>query len=145
MGEVATKSVVVERTMAHPPEKVWRALTTSDLMARWLMPNDFQAVAGRAFNLRVAPMPHWNGVVDCQVLALEPPTRLSYSWNTTGEDGAEGLRTTVTWTLTPQGDGATHVRMEHAGFRPQDETNYQGAVYGARKFIVGLEQVAASL
>ena len=37
----ATKSVVVEREMPHPPEKLWRALTQPHLIAEWLMKNDF--------------------------------------------------------------------------------------------------------
>jgi len=46
-------------------------------------------------------MPHWNGVTDCRVLIVEPQQRLSYSWNVSGEEPASGLKTVVTWTLTP--------------------------------------------
>ncbi len=65
----ATRSIVIEREMLHPPEKIWRALTQSALIEEWLMKNDFQPVPGHRFNFRAAPMPHWNGVVDCQVLS----------------------------------------------------------------------------
>ena len=69
----ATRSVVIERVMPHAPEKVWRALTQGELIAEWLMPNDFQSVVGRKFKFRSTPMPpRWNGVTDCQVLAVEP-------------------------------------------------------------------------
>ncbi len=68
----ATRTVVVERVMPHPPEKIWRALTQSPLIEEWLMQNDFQPVVGHRFNLRSTPMPHWNGVVDCEVLVVEP-------------------------------------------------------------------------
>ena len=57
----ATRSIVIEREMPHPPEKVWRALTQGPLIAEWLMQNDFQPVVGHSFNFRAAPMPHWNG------------------------------------------------------------------------------------
>ena len=61
----ATRSIVIEQEMPHPPEKIWRALTQSPLIEEWLMKNDFLAVVGHRFNFRATPMPHWNGVVDC--------------------------------------------------------------------------------
>src|SRR5271169_3739539 len=70
--------------------------------------------------------------------------RLSYSWNASGEESTGGLKTVVTWTLTPT-KGGVLVRMEQSGFRPEDEANYQGANYGWQRFIGGLERVAAGL
>ncbi len=67
-----------------------------------------------------------------------------YSWNASGEEAAGGLKTVVTWTLTPV-KGGVLVRMEQSGFRPEDEANYQGATYGWQRFIGGLERVAAGL
>jgi uncharacterized protein YndB with AHSA1/START domain len=58
-ASTATRSIVVERAMPHPPEKVWRALTQGRLIEAWLMKNDFQPVAGHRFSLRSNPMPHW--------------------------------------------------------------------------------------
>jgi len=89
-------------------------------------------------------MPHWNGVTDCEVLAVDPTERLSYSWNASGDEAAGGLKTIVTWTLSPTKDGVL-VRMEQSGFRPEEEANYQGAQYGWQRFMAGLEQVAAGL
>jgi len=140
----ATRSLVAEREMPHPPEKVWRALTQGPLMEEWLMKNDFQPVVGHNFSFRAEPMPHWNGVTDCQVLAVVPNQRLSYSWNASGDEAAGGLKTVVTWTLTPT-QGGVLVRMEQSGFRPEDEANYQGANYGWQRFVAGLERVAAGL
>ena len=140
----ATRSIVIERETPHPVEKIWRALTKGPLIEEWLMNNDFQPVVGHSFNFRATPMPHWNGVVDCQVLVVEPNRQLSYRWNASGEEAAGGLKTTVTWTLTPT-KGGTLVRMEQSGFRPEDECNYQGASYGWQKFIEGLERVAARI
>lgn len=68
----APRSLVVEREMPHPLEKVWRALTQGPLLGEWLMQNDFQPVVGHKFNFRTTPAPHWNGVVDGEVLAVEP-------------------------------------------------------------------------
>jgi uncharacterized protein YndB with AHSA1/START domain len=52
-----------------------RALTQPHLIDEWLMKNDFRPVVGHRFNLRA----DW-GVVDCQVLAVEPNKTLSYTW-----------------------------------------------------------------
>ena len=70
-------SVVVEREIPHPPEKVWRALTQLKLIEEWLMKNDFKPAVGHRFNLRG----DWGGVLDCEVLAVEPNRTLSYTWN----------------------------------------------------------------
>jgi uncharacterized protein YndB with AHSA1/START domain len=108
------------------------------------MENDFQPVVGHRFNFRATPMPHRNGIVDSQVLVVEPNQRLSYSWNASGEETTDGLKTVVTWTLTPT-KGGVLVRMDQSGFRPEDEANYQAANYGWQRFIGGLERVAAGL
>jgi uncharacterized protein YndB with AHSA1/START domain len=114
-GVEETRDIVVEETLPHHPAAIWKALTTSALIARWLMPNDFEAVVGRKFNFRRAPMGDWNGVVDCEVLEVEPERRLVYSWK--GGSGTIGeLDTVVTWTLTPV-EAGTRLRMEHTGFR----------------------------
>jgi uncharacterized protein YndB with AHSA1/START domain len=116
---------MVEKILLHPPEKIWRALTDPALIERWLMRNDFAPVVGHRFNFRAKPVMGWNGVTDCEVLEVTPPSRLVYRWNASGEQAAMGLKTTVTWTLVPV-EGGTRVRMEHAGFRPEDENGYRG-------------------
>ena len=139
-----TETLVIEREMRHPPEKVWRALTQGALIEDWLMQNDFQPVVGHRFNFRATPMPHWNGVTDCEVLVVEPCQRLSYRWNASGEEAVNGLKTIVTWTLTPTADGVL-LRMEQTGFRTEDKHNYQGAAYGWQHFLDKLVQVTAGL
>ncbi len=136
--DTSTRSLIIEREFPHPPEKVWRALTESSLIEQWLMKNDFQPVAGHSFTLRADPTPNWNGVVECQVVAVEPCKTLSYTW------GALGLGSVVTFTLTPTAAG-THVRMEQSGFRPDQEANYKGAQYRWQKFMGGLERVVGGL
>jgi uncharacterized protein YndB with AHSA1/START domain len=144
MPEAATRSLVIEREMPHPAEKVWRALTESALIEQWLMKNDFKPIVGHKFNFRSAPMPQWNGVTDCEVLAVEPNKKLSYSWCASGEEAATGWKTVVTWTLTPTKNGV-HVRMEQSGFRPEDEGSFKGATYGWQKFVGTLERLAGEL
>ena len=124
-----TRSVIVEREIPYPPEKIWRALTEPHLIEEWLMQNDFSPVVGHRFDLRA----DW-GSVGCQVLSLEPNKTLSYSW------AAYGLESVVTWTLTPTGAG-THLRMEQSGFRPDQQQAYQGAKFGWQNFFAKLEQV----
>jgi uncharacterized protein YndB with AHSA1/START domain len=126
-----TRSVIVDREMPYPPEKIWRALTQPHLIEEWLMKNDFRPVVDHRFTLRA----DW-GSVDCQVLALEPNKSLSYTW------AAYGLESVVTWTLTPTSIG-THLRMEQSGFRSNQQQAYQGATYGWQRFLAGLEQVLA--
>lgn len=113
-----TRSLVFERQMPHPPEKVWRALTQSELIAEWLMKNDFVAEMGRRFTVRTTARPGWSGIANCEVLTVEKPRLLAYRWGD-GTESDSGLTTLVTWTLTPR-NGGTLLRMEQSGFRPQD-------------------------
>jgi uncharacterized protein YndB with AHSA1/START domain len=133
-----TRTLTIERELPHPPEKVWRALTESSLIADWLMGNDFQPQVGHRFKFRSTPVPNWDGVIDSQVLVVEPVSRLSYSW------GTMGMESVVTWTLTPTASG-THVRMEHSGFPSEESASYKGAKYGWTNFIGKLENVVGGL
>jgi uncharacterized protein YndB with AHSA1/START domain len=129
----ATRSVIIERDLPHPPERVWRALTQGHLIEEWLMQTDFEPVAGHRFNFRA----DW-GAVDCQVMAIEPHKALSYTW------AAYGLESVVTWTLTPTSTG-THLRMEQSGFRPDQQRAYLGATDGWPRFFAALERVLARI
>jgi uncharacterized protein YndB with AHSA1/START domain len=133
-----TRSVVVERDIPHPPEKLWRALTQPHLIAEWLMKNDFKLAVGHRFNLRG----DWGGVLDCEVLAIEPNKTLSYSWNFAHDDAAYNLMSVVTFTLTPTSTG-TRLRMEQSGFRPDQRQAFGGANAGWQQFFAKLEQVLA--
>jgi uncharacterized protein YndB with AHSA1/START domain len=130
----STRSVVIERIFPYPPEKLWRALTESPLLAQWLLSNDFEPVAGRRFQFRNEPVPGWNGVIDCEVQVVDPMRELAYSW------GSMGLVTVVHWTLTPAA-GGTLVRMEQSGFGADQEFAYKGATYGWKRFLGELEKV----
>ena len=138
MNEPATetRSVVVEREIPFPPEKIWRALTQPHLIEEWLMKNDFKPAVGHRFNLRG----DWGGVLDCEVLAVEPNRTLSYTWNFAHDDAAYDLKSVVTFTLTPTSTG-THLRMEQSGFRPDQKQAYGGAKAGWQQFFAKLEQV----
>lgn len=135
-GAVGTRTVVVEREIAHAPEKLWRALTQPHLIEEWLMKNDFSPVVGHRFNISA----DWGGVLDCEVLAVEPNRTLSYTWNLAHHDPAFNLQSVVTFTLTPTAKG-THLRMEQSGFRSEQRRAYGGARAGWPQFLEKLEQL----
>ena len=139
MSKPATEalSVVVEREIPYPPEKLWRALTQPHLIAEWLMRNDFAPTVGHRFNLRG----DWGGV-DCEVLTVEPNKTLAYTWNHAHEDAAYALKSVVTFTLTPTPTG-THLRMEQVGFRADQKQAFGGAKAGWQQHLANLEQVVA--
>ena len=134
-----TLSVAVEREIPFPPEKIWRALTQPHLIEEWLMKNDFVPSVGHQFKLRG----DWGGVLDCEVLALEPNKSLSYTWNHAHADAAFNLQSVVTFTLTPSRTG-TLLRVEQAGFRPEQKQAYGGAKAGWKQFLERLDSVLAT-
>jgi uncharacterized protein YndB with AHSA1/START domain len=126
-----TLTVTVERDIPHPPEKLWRALTQPHLIEEWLMKNDFKPAVGHKFELSG----DW-GAASCEVLEIVPQKTLSYTWS------AMGLESVVTFTLTKTGNG-THLRMDQAGFRPDQQQAFHGAQWGWQKFLGNLEEVLA--
>jgi uncharacterized protein YndB with AHSA1/START domain len=109
------RDLKLERTYPHPPERVWRALTDPRAVSTWLMENDFQPRLGHSFTFRAEPQPGWDGVTYCVVTEIDPPRRLTYTW----QGGASGkpatLDTVVRFTLEPVG-GGTRLVLEHDGF-----------------------------
>lgn len=95
----------------HSIDLVWRALTSSEWLASWLMPNTFVPKIGHRFTFETGPQAQWSGTISCEVTELEPPTRLAYTW-TSGENFP---LTVVTYTLKSVPEG-TLLRMVHAGF-----------------------------
>jgi uncharacterized protein YndB with AHSA1/START domain len=96
--------------MPHPPERVWRALTDSQAIAEWLMANDFEPRVGHKFQFRDRPRGSWDGIVYCEVVEVDEPRRLAYTWK-----GGKSLDTKVTWTLEAAA-GGTRLVLEHNGF-----------------------------
>jgi uncharacterized protein YndB with AHSA1/START domain len=125
------RSVVVEREMPFPPARIWRALTQPHLIAEWLLQSDFAPVVGRDFKFTQ----EW-GAIDCRVTEVEPERSLAYTW------AAFGLESTVTWTLTPTGQG-TRLRMEQVGFRRDQEEAFRGARAAWTGYFGQLEGVVA--
>jgi uncharacterized protein YndB with AHSA1/START domain len=99
-----------EALYPHRPELVWTALTDPEAIGDWLMPNDFRPEVGHLFTFRTKPAPGFDGIVHCEVLAVEPPRRLSYSWK------GGGIDTVVTYSLAAEGAN-TRLVMEQSGFK----------------------------
>ncbi len=119
-------SIVVEGMLVPPSEVLWQALTDSDLIAQWFMPNTFEAEDGHHFTFKSGPIGDWDGIFEGEVLEAKPTWRLRYSLRG-GSPNVEGfghlMDTVLTWTLSPLPNG-THVRLEHAGFTEDSKAVY---------------------
>lgn len=102
----------------HPIEDVWKFLTDSELLAQWLMKNDFKPVVGHRFTFTTKSRinPAFDGIIYCEVLEVLPLKRLSYSWKGGPQKGKITLDSVVTWTLVPKEHG-TELLLEHTGFK----------------------------
>jgi len=118
------RNIVMERIYPYPPEQVWAALADSQALSEWLMENDFQPYVGHHFQFRTSPSWGFDGIVHCEVIAVEKPHRLAYTW----QGGPMKKPTTVTWTLQPTPEG-TRLKLEHTGF--------EGAAGMALSFLLG--------
>lgn len=104
-------SIIHEIVYPYPIWAVWQALTSSEALAEWLMPNDFVAQVGHRFTFRTGPQDGWDGIVECQVVELDAPHKLAYTWR-----GSPHIpNTLVTFTLEPLAE-QTRLHLEHSGF-----------------------------
>lgn len=100
------------RDYPHPPQKVWRALTEPELIARWGMRAEgFSTAVGARFKFFGTPNRAWRGFIECELLEAREPALLRYSWL----DKEGGKPTFVSWALTPHA-GGTRLSFEHLGF-----------------------------
>ena len=83
-------------------------------------------------------MPKWDGIIDSEVLVVEPNKTLSYTWSSLG------VVSVVVWTLVATSNG-TLLRMEQSGFGSDQDAAYKGATYGWNKFIGNMERLVAGL
>ena len=138
-----SETVVLDFELKSPIERVWHALTDSATLSKWMLfkSNDFQPVVGHAFQLRDAP--GFDGVIDCEVIEVNKPHRLSYSWVTSGESDLPHS-TVVTWTLTEAEGGVTRLHLEQSGFRSEAKQEIGGAKYGWMSMLDQLQSLLAS-
>jgi uncharacterized protein YndB with AHSA1/START domain len=119
-------TIRVAQFLAHPPAKVWRALTEPELIARWLMPGDFRLEVGHRYEMTALPRPNTNfsGTVIAEVAAYEPERMLRMRWRDADEGQGNLADWTITWTLEPEGRG-TRLFLVHEGFDPDDPYQVQ--------------------
>lgn len=120
MSDEDPTAIRVDQFLAHPPAKVWRALTEPDLIAQWLMPGDFRLKVGHRYTMQGRPIPDtgFSGTAQAEVLAFEPRRMLRVRWRDAGPS-AGNAEWTITWTLRPEGRG-TRLFLLHEGFDPDD-------------------------
>jgi uncharacterized protein YndB with AHSA1/START domain len=141
-----TRDIVVDEVFPHSPETIWKALTTGELIARWLMaPTGFEPIEGKRFTFKTTPGGAWDGVIHCQVLEVTPNERFAFAW-TGGHESNVGygarLDTVVTFTLSPVAEG-TRVRLVHSGFDlPKNETAFKSMGEGWKKVVRNLGAIA---
>lgn len=93
-----------------PIAKVWEAVSSSEGIAAWFMPNNFQPILGYEFVLHAGPF----GDSPCKVTELDPPNRLAFRW---GKD----------WTLAfelKEVDGKTEFTLIHSGWDADKVTEF---------------------
>ena len=102
-----SRSISFEYELDEPIEKVWRALTTPEIVAEWLLPGDLKAKEGTHFTLRDA-----GEAIDCEVIAIEEQRSIRLRWR---DDEARrgGLDSTVTFEVEGTASGGTHLRIVH--------------------------------
>jgi len=105
--------IVIKRKYKHPVDKVWRAITSKRALSEWLMEtNDFEVSVGTRFQFRTTPRGKFDGIINCQVLEVNDPERIRYSWR------AKGMTqpTIVTWHLRELTRDQTLLTLTHDGF-----------------------------
>ncbi|EFM12231.1 Activator of Hsp90 ATPase 1 family protein [Paenibacillus curdlanolyticus YK9] len=115
-------------------EKLWSALTDSTKLAKWTLENDFKPIVGHRFQFRAQPTEYWNGIIDGEVLVVEAPSRLSYTWSS-------GETHTVTWTIQDLGEGKVNLHLEQTGISNAQALG--GAKYGWTNWNGELEKLLA--
>jgi uncharacterized protein YndB with AHSA1/START domain len=118
-GEHFMSHFRIVTTYPHSIEKVWAALTDPELIPLWTVTGqgahaeEFAPNVGTHFRYIGKPVPGWDGVVHCEVLAADAPRFLKYSWANHPDDEASIVAYELTSTL----ESATTLVYEHTGFK----------------------------
>jgi uncharacterized protein YndB with AHSA1/START domain len=145
--KAGTHDIVVDEVFPHSPQTIWKALTTGELITRWMMaPAGFAPVEGNRFTFQTTPAGAWDGVIHCEVQQVIPNERFAYAWkggHETNVGYGAPLDTVVTFTLSKVTTG-TRVRLVHSGFiLPKNDTAFTNMGDGWKKVIRNLGDIAA--
>jgi uncharacterized protein YndB with AHSA1/START domain len=118
----------IERTVeiAHPPRKVWAALTTAEGLGTWF---------GNQATVDLRPggsaQVTWDGgdKAELRIERLEEPTVFGFTWHIQGLSEDDPRRTYVEFTLEPVGAG-TRLTVIESGFAQLAEDAYREAYDG---------------
>jgi uncharacterized protein YndB with AHSA1/START domain len=103
----STATLRFERALNHPPEKVWQALTTPEIIAKWFQADaDIDPRQGGKYHLEFQGRGHG---MHGQITTWNPPHTLAYTW----PEPEAGGDSTVTWHLTPTETGTLLVLTHH--------------------------------
>ncbi|MEP6829365.1 MAG: SRPBCC domain-containing protein [Rhizomicrobium sp.] len=145
-----THAIVIDEIFPHSPATIWKALTASDLIGRWIMmtPTGFAPMVGKQFTFQTTCADDWDGVIRCEVLEAVANERLAYSWKSgvaTNVGYGAVMNTVVTWTLTPSKSG-TRLRLVHSGFvLPRNEGAYRNMGEGWKRIVKTIDTIATEL
>jgi uncharacterized protein YndB with AHSA1/START domain len=104
------KNIKIRHVINLPRNQIWEAITDSECMEKWLMPNNFVPEPGREFEFRCRPLPGFDGIIRCQVLEIVPLESMTISWQ------SGKLVSIVSFNLYEHKSG-TMLNFEHKGFR----------------------------
>ncbi len=118
----------IERTVeiAHPPAKVWAALTTAQGLGNWF---------GHKATIDLRPggsaQMTWDSGdrAEMRIERVEEPTVFGYTWHIYGLPEEDPRRTYVEFTLEPDGDG-TRLTVVESGFAQLPDDAYKKAYDG---------------
>jgi uncharacterized protein YndB with AHSA1/START domain len=131
-----TRTIKLKTVLPYPQETVWKALTDAELLGSWFMENNIEPVTGHYFTFRMKPQKGWDGITHCEIIAIEPPKHIAYTYRgeATGEkalacagvhsDTADKLTkgifakldTTLSFSLEPT-CGGTILHLKHSGYK----------------------------
>lgn len=135
------RNIRIQRLLPYPIELVWQTLTDASVLSSWLMESDFAPILGHKFTFRMKPQRGWDGVTHCEVMELDAPSSLAYSYrgkasgektlSCAGIDSKKAravvkgiftaLDTVLRFRLSPEvacdGSEKTRLTLEHTGYR----------------------------
>lgn len=110
---ITKPQIQIKRVYKHNINKLWKALTSPDALAEWLMKTtDFKLETGHTFQFKDKPQGGWDGIVNCKILSIEQPHSITYSWQASGMKNP----TIVNWNLKQVAENETLLTLSHSGF-----------------------------